>query len=134
MNTTRLRALAIAAIAVGLTATLSGHHSFAAYYFEDQIIEIDGAVSAIEFKAPHVWLHVAARDDAGKPRTYSAEWANPTRLERDRITRDTLKVDDTVHLWVSPSRDASDNRVHLRRIQRPSDGWRWGGGNRRGVR
>lgn len=114
------------AIALGLTTTVSGHHSFAAYYFEDQIVEIEGAVSQIEFKAPHVWVHLNARDDAGKSRMYSAEWANPTRLERDGITRDTLKVDDTVHMWVSPSREASDNRVHLRRIHRPSDGWRWG--------
>ena len=131
MQRTRVLTLAITTVAVGLTTTLSGHHSFAAYYFEDQIVEIEGAVSQIEFKAPHVWLHVAARDDAGTPRAYAAEGANPTRLERDGITRDTLKVEETVHLWVSPSRDASDNRVHLRRIQRPSDGWQWGRALRR---
>ena len=132
MANTRPLTLAIAIVAIGSSATLSAHHSFAAYYFEEQTIEIEGTVSELEFKAPHVWVHVATRDAAGKERTYSAEWANPTRLERDGMTRDTLKVDDVVHVWGSPSRNASDNRMHLKRIQRPSDGWQWAG--RREVR
>jgi uncharacterized protein DUF6152 len=53
-----------------------------------------GRISGVEFKAPHVWVHVAARDAAGKESNDSAEWANPSRLERDGITRETLKVDD----------------------------------------
>ena len=126
MTQTRLRALAIAVLlTAGVTATLAAHHSFAAYYFEDQMIDYEGVVSGVEFKAPHVWLHVAARDQSGKPRTYSAEWSNPTRLERDGITKDTLKIDDVVHVWGAPSKNSSDNRVHLKRIQRPSDGWEW---------
>jgi uncharacterized protein DUF6152 len=124
---TNLRPLTLAAAiaVVALTATLSAHHSFAAYYFEDQLVEIEGAISSVEFKAPHVWVHVAARDAAGKERTYSAEWANPSRLERDGITRETLKVDDMVHVWGAPSRNATDNRLHLKRIHRASDGWEW---------
>jgi Family of unknown function (DUF6152) len=132
MIQTRLRTLAAAMLlSAGVTATLAGHHSFAAYYFEDQMIDYEGVVSQVEFKAPHVWLHVTTRE-SGKERTYSAEWSNPTRLERDGITKDTLKIDDVVHVWGSPSRNASDNRVHLKRIQRPSDGWQWNG--RREVR
>jgi hypothetical protein len=128
----RLRTLAIAMlVSAGVTATLVGHHSFAAYYFEDQMIDYEGVVSQVEFKAPHVWLHVTTRE-SGKERTYSAEWANPTRLERDGITKDTLKIDDVVHVWGSPSRNASDNRVHLKRIHRSSDGWQWNG--RREIR
>jgi hypothetical protein len=126
MLNTKPLALSIVALAVALTATLSAHHSFAAYYFEDQLVEIEGPISSVEFKAPHVWVHVAARDAAGKERTYSAEWANPSRLERDGITRETLKVDDMVHVWGAPSRNASDNRMHLKRIHRASDGWQWG--------
>ena len=126
MLNTRPLALSIVVLAVALTATLSAHHSFAAYYFEDQLVEIEGPISSVEFKAPHVWVHVAARDAAGKERTYSAEWANPSRLERDGITRETLKVDDMVHVWGAPSRSGTDNRLHLKRIHRPSDGWQWG--------
>jgi hypothetical protein len=126
MVNARVLTLVFAFVAAGLGVTLSGHHSFAAYYFEDQMIDIEGAVSEMEFKSPHAWLHVATRDSAGKETIYSAEWANPTRLERDGITKDTLKPNDVVRVWGSPSRTPSDNKLHLKRIQRASDGWQWG--------
>ena len=47
---------------------MSGHHSFAAYYFEDQSIEIEGDIVEVQFKAPHTWVHVRAQDAAGKER------------------------------------------------------------------
>jgi hypothetical protein len=126
MANARLLTFVLVFVAAGLSVTISGHHSFAAYYFEDQMIDIEGAVSEFELKSPHAWLHVATRDTAGKERIYSAEWANPTRLERDGITKDTLKVDDVVKVWGSPSRTPTDNKLHLKRIQRASDGWEWG--------
>jgi hypothetical protein len=112
-------------VTLGLTASVSGHHSFAAYYFEDQSIEIAGDIVEVRFKAPHTWVHITSRDAAGAEKRYAAEWANPSRLERDGMTRDTLKVSDFVRIWGSPSRDPNDGRIHLKRIVRPSDGWEW---------
>ena len=58
-----IRALAIGAfITLGLTVAVSGHHSFAAYYFEDQSIEIEGDIVEVQFKAPHTWVHVNTRE------------------------------------------------------------------------
>jgi hypothetical protein len=118
-------------VTLGLTSSVSGHHSFAAYYFEDQSIEIEGSIVGVEFKAPHVWLRVDTRDESGKEKRYSAEWANPSRLEREGMTKDTLKVADVVRIWGSPSRDPNDGRIHLKRILRTSDGWEWRPGRRR---
>jgi hypothetical protein len=127
MSDTRFRTLAIAVVfAAGAIATLGAHHSFPAYYFEEQMVDIEGSISQIEFRAPHVWVHVKALDPQGHERIYAAEWSNPSRLERDGITRDTLKIDDMVHVWGSPGRNPSEYRLHLKRIQRPSDGWQWG--------
>jgi hypothetical protein len=118
-------------LGLGLTAPASGHHSFAAYYFEDQSIEIEGAIVEVQFKAPHTWVHLNTRDDSGKEKRYAAEWANPSRLERDGMTKDTLKVADVVRIWGSPSRDPNDGKIHLKRILRPTDGWEWRPGQRR---
>jgi hypothetical protein len=127
-----MRALAVVVlVAVGLTISVSGHHSFAAYYFEDQSIEIAGDIVEVQFKAPHTWVHITMRDAAGTEKRYAAEWANPSRLERDGMTKDTLKVSDFVRIWGSPSRDPNDGRLHLKRILRPSDGWEWRAGRRR---
>lgn len=122
----RLRTLTVVvAVVLGLSAAVGAHHSFAAYYFEEQSIEIEGAIVRVDFKAPHAWVHVDSRDAAGKEKRYAAEWANPSRLERDGMTKDTLKVSDVVRIWGSPSRDPDDGRIHLKRIVRQSDGWEW---------
>ena len=117
-------------VTLGLGAAVSAHHSFAAYYFEDQSVQIEGAIVEVQYKAPHVWVHVRAQDE-GKERVYAAEWANPSRLERDGMTKDTLRVADVVRIWGSPSRDPNDGRIHLKRIVRPSDGWEWRPARRR---
>ena len=117
--------VAAACVAVGLGALPSGHHSFAAYYDEDETIEIEGTLVEFQYRAPHAWVHVAVTDASGAQRVYAAEWANPTRLERAGITGTTLKADDGVRIWGSPGRNPSENKIHLKRILRPSDGWEW---------
>jgi len=118
--------LILAIVACGATAQLRGHHSFAAYYFENQMISVEGELTSFEYKNPHSWVHVTATDDLGQPRTISAEWSNPNRLGRAGITQETLKRGDRLILTGSPSRKASENRMHLKGIMRPADGWGWG--------
>ena len=67
------------------------------------------------------------QEPLGKPKPYAAEWASVSRLERDGITARTLKAGDIVRIWASPSRNPNDNRIHLKRIERRSDRWKWGG-------
>jgi hypothetical protein len=104
----------------------SGHHSFAAYYFEDQSVTVRGTLEEFEYRAPHAWVHLSVADDSGAVKRYSAEWSNPNRLSRDGISKDTLKAGDLVVVTGSPGRKAEENRIHLKRIERPADGWRWG--------
>ena len=105
---------------------VSGHHSFAAHYFEEQSVTVQGTLVEFDYSAPHAWVHLTAADDrSGSPR-YSAEWSNPNRLSRDGITKETLKPGDVVIVTGAPGRNAGENRIHLKRIERPADGWKWG--------
>jgi hypothetical protein len=110
---------------------VSGHHSFPSYYFEDRSVSIEGDIVEFDYRAPHAWVRVQAPDREGRLQTFSAEWSNPRRLERDRITRDTLKPRDHVIVTGSPGRNPAEFRIHLKRIERPSDGWKWEGRRRR---
>ena len=109
---------------------VAGHHSFANFYFESESIDIEGSVVEFEYRAPHAWVHLQGRDPSGREKTYSAEWSNPTRLERDGITKTTLKPGDYVRISGSPGRSPNENRIHLKRIERPSDKWKWEQGRR----
>lgn len=126
---TRLLSALTVAFVIGVPAY--GHHSFPAFYYEEKQITIEGVVEEFEYRAPHAWVHVSAPDDSGQMRRFSAEWANPSRLEREGITKDTLRAGDRVRVTGSPSRDAADYKLHLKQIDRPADGWRWNGPGRR---
>ena len=113
-------------LVVASAPLVSGHHSFAAYYFEDQSVTIEGKLVTFEYKSPHAWVYMSVTDASGGVQQYSAEWANPNRLSRDGITKDTLKAGDHVVVTGSPGRNAEENKIHLKQIERPADGWMWG--------
>jgi len=108
-----------------------GHHSFAASYLEDQSVAVEGDLVEYDYRNPHAWVHVQARDNFGQMRRVSAEWANPARLTQQGITKDTLKPGDRVIVTGSPARNPSEYSMHLKKIERPADGWVWVG---RGAR
>jgi len=105
---------------------VSGHHSFAAHYFEEQSVTVQGTLVDFDYSAPHAWVHLTAADERSGSQRYSAEWSNPNRLSRDGITKETLKPGDVVIVTGAPGRNAGENRIHLKRIERPADGWKWG--------
>ena len=75
---------------VALSARASAHHSFAAFYFEDQSVSIEGVVTEFHYVNPHAWVYISARDVEGVLRTVGAEWSNPARLAQAQIGKDTL--------------------------------------------
>jgi hypothetical protein len=101
------------------------HHSFARDYFEDQSVTYEGNVSQFQYRNPHALLMFDVRGDRGQMQTYAAEWRGTNRLAAAGITASTLKPGDRVVVTGSPGRKASDRRLHLKGIHRPSDGWRW---------
>jgi hypothetical protein len=108
-----------------MTAAAVAHHSFAAHYFEDQSVTVQGELAEFEYISPHAWVYVTVRDNDGQLQKFSAEWSNPNRLRQLSITKDTLKPGDLVTITGSPGRNASERKIHLKAIERPSDGWKW---------
>ena len=121
----------VVSVVVALCAPVLGHHSYSELYIEADTIEVEGEVIEFQYRNPHSWIHVMGQEAFGKPKPYAAEWASVSRLERDGITARTLKAGDIVRIWASPSRNPNDNRIHLKRIERRSDRWKWGGQNGR---
>jgi Family of unknown function (DUF6152) len=121
----RLWTLVVAGL-VSLSTPLVGHHSFAEFYIEEDTIEVEGEIVEVQYKNPHSWIHVQAEDPFRRATIYAVEWASVSRLERDGITKRTLREGDWVRIWASPNRKPNDNRVRLKRIERRSDHWTWG--------
>jgi len=107
------------------------HHSFAAYYYEEQSVTIEGQVKEFVYRNPHAVLWVDAKDPEGTMRSYAGEFAGPGRLAGQGVTKDTIKPGDFVIVTGSPGRTAGEYKIHLKSVERPSDGWSWGGGRGR---
>ena len=124
-------AVALTLAASGVVATppsALAHHSFAVTYLEHDTIEIEGDVVEFQYKNPHAWVFVQGSEKGGfGEKIYAAEWVSVSQLDRMNIDKHWFKVGDSVHVWASPNKNPSDNRVRLKRIERRSDGWKWQG-------
>jgi hypothetical protein len=122
------RTILVLLVVVALSASsASAHHSFAATYFVDQEITVEGTLSQFLYRNPHSFVKVDAKDDKGNVQTWSVEWGGGAQLTQEHVTRDTLKPGDHVIVTGNPGRDPSEHRIRLHKIVRPSDGWKWEG-------
>jgi hypothetical protein len=124
------RTLAALSLAAGLmlsAAPMDAHHSFAATYLENQTQKIEGKVVQFLFRNPHSFLHVEAPDDKGNMQVWNIEWGGGGVLNRQGVTRDTLKPGDRVIVIGQPGRVPEEHRLRMMSMTRPIDGWKWGG-------
>ena len=74
-------------LVVGLTlasfASIAGaHHGFAAHYYPDKIIRIEGTVKKFVFINPHSVLHIDSVNEAGEPVVYVCDLQARSQLIR----------------------------------------------------
>lgn len=123
------RTLFVLAIAIALVTggRAYAHHSFAATYFVDQEITVEGTLTQFMFRNPHSFVKMDVKDDKGQIQTWAVEWGGGAQLTQAHVTRDTLKPGDHVIVTGNPGRDPAEHRIRLHKIVRPSDGWTWEG-------
>lgn len=105
----------------------SAHHSFAATYFVDKSVTLEGTVAQFLFRNPHSFVHVEVKDASGTTVRWAVEWAAGTSLSAQGVKGDSLKAGDVVQVTGNPGRNADDHRMRLSAIVRPRDGWKWSG-------
>jgi len=127
MKRTLLFLVVAAASVLSTQVKVYAHHSFAATYFEDQEVKIEGKLVQFLYRNPHSFVHVEAPDDKGMMQTWAVEWGAGGQLSRDGVTRESLKPGDMVVVTGNPGRNPDDHRIRMRSITRPSDGWNWKG-------
>jgi hypothetical protein len=119
---TSLFALAV----LGVSGYAFAHHSFAATYREKDSVTIEGELVQLDFRNPHSFVHVDAKQKDGTTVRYAVEWGGVGQLGQQGITRETFKVGDHVIISGAPGRNAADHRVRMVSLKRPSDGFSWG--------
>jgi len=117
----------LAALTLGVSAgVVSAHHSYGATYDTSGEVRLEGTLVQFLYRNPHSFVHVQAPDEQGELQRWSIEWSGTAQLDRQGISRATLKVGDEVVVVGRPSRVPGEPRLLMVRLQRPSDGFTWG--------
>lgn len=116
----------LAATALASSLAADAHHSFAAMYRSEGMVEIEGQIVQFLFRNPHSFVHVMAPDDNGEMKRWTVEWSGASALDVNGLRPDTLKRGDTVVVTGNPGRNPEDYRIRMRTLHRPSDGFGWG--------
>jgi len=82
------------------------HHSFA-MFDPDRLITKTGTVKELEWTNPHVWIHIVAPDDAGKPVEWSFEMQAVAQATSGGWRPDSVKPGDKVSVDFHPLKDGS---------------------------
>ena len=127
MKRAYLAAAVLGVLGLVAIAPASAHHSFAATYFEDQTTKIEGDLVQFQFRNPHSYVHMEAKDGEGVVQRWTIEWGSGMQLSTQGLTATTLRVGDHVVVTGAPGRDPEDHRMRMRSIERPQDGFKWNG-------
>jgi hypothetical protein len=124
MHRTILALSVVGALAYG-GVRVGAHHSFAAFYLEDDALTIEGELVQITYRNPHSFLHVLVRDRAGREQRWAVEWGSSVEIRRQESPAETLRIGDHLVVSGSPWRDPSAHRLRMRNMIRPRDGRQW---------
>ena len=100
----------------GLVAVVSatvalGHHSAQVIYDTDQVIEVEGEITRLLWRNPHIRFTINASDAQGGTALWDVESIPVTRLTRVGVSADLIGVGQTVRVAGFPSR-RSANKVY----------------------
>ena len=108
----KLCAVVLAASIGALVAAvpLRAHHSEAAEYDANKPVRVTGVVKKVEWTNPHIWFYVEGKDEvSGLAAVWGFSGAAPNGLRRRGITKDSIKVGDTVKVQGIRAKDGSPN-------------------------
>ena len=66
------------------------HHSFAAEFDRNKVVNIEGTIVKMEWVNPHAWIHVAVKNPDGTSTTWMIEANTPNGLLRRGFTKKSL--------------------------------------------
>ena len=86
-----LAGTATACLLLGATIA-DAHHAFAAEFDANKPVNLRGVVTRIEWINPHAWIHITNKNPDGTTTAWMVEGGTPNTLQRNGITRESIKV------------------------------------------
>ena len=98
-----------------IAAPALAHHAFSGEFDGAKPIKLEGTVTRVDWKNPHVYFYVDVPGPDGHLANWACQTRGPSGLERAGWTRDSLKTGDKVVVQGFLARDGS-NTVDGRQV------------------
>jgi len=98
----------VAALLFAAANTAYTHHSLAAEFDVDKMLEISGTITAMAWTNPHAWLHVNVQGADGNVENWAVEFASPNSLYRRGWSKADLPTGAPVTIVGYAPRDNSN--------------------------
>ena len=96
--------LLVVVLCLALVHDAWAHHSQSEYDLRAKV-DVEGAVTKVEWRSPHVWVYVDVTNRTGEKENWSFELPSPVTLMRRGWTRDSLKAGDRVKVSGAPAKN-----------------------------
>ena len=93
----------------------SAHHSVFAEYDIYGSVTVEGVVTEVWFKSPHIRVFIDVKNEAGETVSWNTHGHNPTALRRRGWARDSINIGDKIIAKGDPTFDGSP-KMFLRTI------------------
>jgi hypothetical protein len=114
------RALQTAVICLCSASVIVAHHNTLTVYRMDDTITLEGTVTRVEWRNPHIWFYIDVIADDGSVTNWGVEFQTPPlRMLRAGWTQESLKVGDVVTVEGSLPRNSELKRVLSQRTILP---------------
>ena len=115
MRTSRM--IAAVAVVVSLTApSLSAHHGRGASFDMNKQVTLKGTVSRVDWRNPHVVIHMDVKDAGGTVVTWAFENAGVSQMAQAGYNRNTLKLGQEITAVVNPAANGTPTAIVVKVI------------------
>ena len=96
--------------------TLVAHHGRGASFDMNKQVTLKGTVSRVDWRNPHVVIHMDVKDAAGSVVTWSFENAGVSQMAQAGYNRNTLKLGQEITAVVNPAANGSPTAIVVKVI------------------
>ena len=83
------------------------HHTIASFFDTGSLVTLQGTLTKVEWRNPHVVLRLETRGDNGAPVSWSVETLNVQGLSRQGLTQESFKPGNAFSATVCVAKDGT---------------------------